>query len=117
MTVGIDGVDANTKLAPVIADDDLNDAIFHLAQSQGPDADATNLVKQWLAQNMPELLDQIDIGNNNARDQQTNWAPPVSPQQAQPHDQYGTSSLEEPNVNESNDGLDFIRSLAGIRLK
>ena len=117
LTVGIDGVDANTKLAPVIADDDLNDAIFHLAQSQGPDADATNLVKQWLAQNMPELLDQIDIGNNNARDQQTNWAPPVSPQQAQPHDQYGTSSLEEPNVNESNDGLDFIRSLAGIRLK
>jgi hypothetical protein len=117
LTVGIDGVDATAKLSSIIGDDELDDDIFHLAQNQGPDADATGLVKQWLSQNMPEVLNQLDIGNNDARDQQTNWVQPTSPKQAQPHDQYGASSLEEPNVNESDDGLDFIRSLAGIRIK
>ena len=112
LTVGIDGVDATTKLASIISDDNLNDDIFHLAQSQGPDADATGLIKEWLAQNMPDVLDQIEIGQNDSRDQQTNWAPPVSPQQAEPHDTYGDTAMDNPVLEDS---LDFIRSLAGIR--
>jgi hypothetical protein len=110
--VGIDGIDATNKLEALIGDDDLNDEIYHLAQSQGPDADATNLVKEWLGQHMPDLLNQIDIGDNNNRDQQTNWAQPVSPRQAEPQDQYGATSLDEP-VTENND-LHFLRSLAGL---
>jgi hypothetical protein len=61
---------------------------------------------------MPGLIDQIDIGDNNKRDQQTNWAQPVSPQQAEPQDQYGATSLDEP-VTENSD-LHFLRSLAGL---
>ena len=118
VTVGIDGIDATAKVESIIGDDDLNDAIYHLAQDQGPDADATNLIKEWLGHNMPGLLDQIDIGNNNTRDQQTNWAQPVSPKQAHPNDTYGNTGMDEP-VTESDAyydyyDLEFLKSLAGI---
>ena len=115
---GIDGVDAQAKIEPIIGDDDLNDDLYDLAQSQGPDADATTLVKQWLVQHMPGLLDSIQVGKNNSRDQQTNWEQPVSPQSAHPNDEYG-ANIEHPNVSnmtyEETDPLNFIRSLAGIR--
>jgi hypothetical protein len=62
---------------------------------------------------MPDLLNQLAIGPKNVDAAHTN-TPPVSPAQAHPNDTYGASSLDEPNVNESNDSLDFIRSLAGI---
>ena len=116
LLAGIDGIDAQTKIESIIGDDALNDAMYNLSQSQGPDADATGLIKQWLVQNMPGLLDQIEIGKNNGRDQQTNWAQPISPQSAT-GDEYGDQP-NHPNVNnmtmESSD-LDFIRNLAGIR--
>ena len=114
LSVGIDGVDAVSALEPIIGDDDLNDAIYHLADSQGPDADARALVKSWISNNMPELLNKLQFGPNNADDAITAEPAPVSPSQAEPHDQYGATSLDEP-VTESDDGLDFIRSLAGIR--
>lgn len=79
LPVGIDGIDAKAKIEPIIGDDDLNDDIEELAASQGPDADATPLVKQWLLQVMPGLLKDLEIGKNNSRDAQTNWAPETSP--------------------------------------
>ena len=117
VAVGIDGVDGVSSVEPIIGDDDLNDAIYHLADSQGPDADARPLVKTWLANNMPDLLSQIQVGNKNVDDAHTDRVAPVSPSQAEPHDLYGATTMDEPNVNESDDGLNFIRSLAGIRLK
>ena len=114
LAVGIDGVDAVSALEPIIGDDDLNDAIYHLADSQGPDADARALVKSWLNNNMPELLSQLQFGPANADVAITKDPAPVSPSQAEPHDQYGATTMDEP-VTESDDGLDFIRSLAGIR--
>jgi hypothetical protein len=111
--VGIDGIDALADIEQIIGDDDLHDAIYQLAQGQGPDADARGLVKTWLEHNMPDLLNQLAIGPKNVDAAHTN-TPPVSPAQAHPNDTYGASSLDEPNVNESNDSLDFIRSLAGI---
>ncbi|CAB5214444.1 hypothetical protein UFOVP190_118 [uncultured Caudovirales phage] len=97
LTVGIDGIDAKSKIEPIIGDDDLNDAIDDLAQGQGPDADATFLVKEWLVQNMPQLLKDLEVGMNNSRDAQTNWKPQTSPQQSDAND-YG-SQPGHPNVN------------------
>jgi hypothetical protein len=114
---GIDGVDAVSALKPLIGDDDLYDAIYHLAESQGPDSDVRSLIKTWLNENMPELLSQISFGEKNVDSAQTNQTPPVSPSQAQPNDRYG-SQPDHPNVNNmtmENTDLDFIRSLAGIR--
>lgn len=110
---GIDGVDAVTSLKPLIGDDELYDSIYHLADSQGPDADTRPLIKTWLQANMPEVLGQVDIGPNNADDATTSQATPVSPKVA--NDQYGATKMDQP-VTESDD-LDFIRSLAGIQRK
>jgi hypothetical protein len=114
---GIDGVDAVSALQPLIGDDDLNDAIYHLADSQGPDADTRPLIKTWINDNMPALLNQIEFGRNNADAAQTAQTLPVSPSQANPQDQYG-SQPDHPNISNmtmENTDLDFIRSLAGIR--
>jgi hypothetical protein len=111
LLVGIDGVDAISDLEYVIGDDELNDQIGDLAMSQGPDADATNLVKQWLAVHMPAVANEVQAQLTPiGRDQQTNWAQPVSP--SRPQAQYGATTMDAP-VTEDN-SLDFLRSLAGI---
>ena len=104
--------DAQSKLEPLIGSDELNDGIDQLLRSQGPDADVTPLVKQWMVNNMPNLLDKMEIGNNNSRDAQTNWTAPVSPEESHPNDQYGNTTMDQP-VTESDD-LDFLRNLAGL---
>lgn len=114
--VGIDGIDAQSKVEPIIGDDDLNDEIYALSQSQGPDADATPLIKKWLIQYMPGLLNDLEVGKKNSRDAETNWQKPVSPQSAV-GDEYG-STPDHPNVSNmtmEDVDLDFIRNLAGIR--
>ena len=113
LAAGIEGMDAIAKLEPIIGDDDLNDAIFHLAQDQGPDADTTPTIKEWLQNHMPQVASELDtVLQSNGRDQQTNWVQPVSPKQAQPQDQYGATSLDEPVT--ENDDLSFLRTLAGL---
>ena len=111
-------IDAQTKIAPIIGDDGLDDAIRHLATSQGPDADARSLVKTWIQQHQPNLLTQVEFGDNNASDAQTNFTPPVSPEVK--NNEYGTKPSTTINSNnityESKaDPLDFIRSLAGLK--
>ena len=81
LTCGIDGIDAQTKIEPIIGDDDLNDQIFNLSVAQGPDADCRPLVKAWLVQTMPGLLKELEFGKKNSQDGQTNWEPQTSPQQ------------------------------------
>ena len=116
LLVGIDGMDAQTKVEELIGDDDLNDGIYELSQSGGPDADARPLIKTWLKQYMPELLTQLNM--NKASDAATNYAQPTSPSPSPELNQYGTQP-SHPNVSnmtmEDKDPLDFIRSLAGIR--
>ena len=121
LTAGVDGIDATTSLEPIIADDDLNDEIYHLSQDQGPDTDVRALVKTWLGNNMPEVLKQLTFGQNNGEDAQTNHINPTSPQTAHPNDQFGASTMDDP-ITDPNvklreteaDPLDFIRSLAGL---
>ena len=115
---GIGGIDAITKLKPIIGDDELNDQIADYAdpvRGQGPDADVSVIVKTWLTQHAPELINQIDFGPNNGNNDKTNFVGQVSPKVAHPDDQYGATTMDEPVVNESDDGLDFIRSLAGLK--
>lgn len=104
---------AQDRLAPLIGSDSLSDALANYKDQ--PDYDVRGIVKKWLQDNMPELADKVTYGENNVDDASTNWIATTSPHMAHPNDTYGATSLEEPNVNESNDSLDFIRSLAGIR--
>lgn len=120
--VGIDGIDAITDLKRIFPGKDLtdlNNSILHYTQDHGPDADAIELVKPWLGQEMPEVLDQINVGPNNGNDDKTNFVKPVSPQQAHPND-YGSISMDDPITDPNiptamrEDSLDFIRQLAGL---
>ena len=116
---GMDGIDATTDLSRIFIDADIDDLLDSIQQhsdpssGQGSDFDCRTLVKQWLSGHMPEVLDDIEIGQNNGSDAQTNFAPQVSPQQ-DPSSEYGASTMDEPNVNEAVDSLEFIRSLAGL---
>lgn len=116
--VGMDGMDATSDLYDLIGDDSLFDQISNLADSQGPDADATPLVKAWLQNNMPEIAAQVKATlEKTGRDAQTNFAPQTSPGPDNSHE-YGATGMdwpqENPVVKESND-LDFLRSLAGLK--
>lgn len=118
LLVGIDGIDARTKVEPIIGDDDLDAAIFHLAQGQGPDADARALVKSWIQRNQPDLLNNVEFGANNSSDDKTNFAQPVSPDLQ--NDEFGANpSTKEPDLKmayeSKEDPLNFIRSLAGLK--
>ena len=120
VTVGIGGVDAISAISKMIGDDELNNAITKLAgpEGQGPDADATPLIKSWLETNMPELFAKVTAElQQTGRDQQTNFAQPTSPQPTNANE-YG-STPEHPNVSnmtmEEADSLGFIRSLAGLQ--
>jgi hypothetical protein len=104
---------AHDRLEPLIGSDELKDELDKFADQ--PDYDIRGIVKKWLQDNMPELASKLTYGQNNGDNATTNWVATTSPQMAHPNDTYGASSLDEPNVNESDDSLDFIRSLAGIR--
>jgi hypothetical protein len=80
LPVGIDGVDAKSKIEEIIGDDELNDDIENLAVGNGPDADARPLIKKWLLNIMPQLLKDLNFGEKNADNAATNWAQPVSPE-------------------------------------
>lgn len=113
LVAGMDGMDATNALYDIIGDDELFDSIYHLANSQGPDADVRSLVKAWLQNNQPELLSQIQFGPNNADAAQTNRVPPVSP--TMPSQQYGDNQMDDPVTDPVREDLEFIRILSGIR--
>ena len=117
---GMDGIDVTTDLSRIFIDADIDDLLDSVRQhsdpssGQGSDFDCRVLVKQWLNDHMPEALDDLEIGQNDGSDAQTNWVPQVSPQQ-DTSQEYGASTMDEPNVNEAVDSLEFIRSLAGLK--
>ena len=111
---GIGGVDATSAISPIISDDDLQDAIYHLSQSAGPDADARPIIKKWIIQNKPEMVDQLGF---NARQVSTKNIAPETPDN-KPSKEYGSDSMDWPNgqtvVGESIE-LQQILNLAGIK--
>lgn len=106
LSAGIDGDDATSALYHIIGDDKLFDAIGEAADVDGPDADVRPLVLSWLAENNPELAAKYQTA--------------MQPQQPEPN-QTVASTTAEPSApagaipTESADGLDFLRSLAGLR--
>jgi hypothetical protein len=116
MPVGIDGIDAQNDIDEIIGDDDLNDALYHLAQDRGPDADARPLIKDWIRKNQPKLLDKLEFGDKDSQDAETDNIMPSQDHQPD-NDKYGTSP-SHPNVSnmtqESIDSMQSIRKLAGL---
>ena len=115
---GVDGVDAIAQIEPLIGDDDLDDEIYHLATDQGPDADVRPLIKAWAQRRMPELAGKLEYGQDDADDATTNYVGQVSPKQAHPNDQYGSSTMDDPVTDPNipvHEDLSFLRQLAGLK--
>jgi hypothetical protein len=106
LEVGVDGDNASSALYHIIGDDKLFDSFIELADTEGDQADARPLVLGWLQANNPELAAKYQTA--------------MQPQQTTPNQTVG-GTTNEPSAPqgqipaESTDGLDFLRSLAGLR--
>lgn len=59
---GVNGTNAIESLKGIIEDPELNSAIKQAAE-QDPDTCVRGLVKEWLEQNAPDVLDEVDFGD------------------------------------------------------
>jgi len=113
---GISGIDAIADLEQLLGShsslSELTDTVQDYAEDHGPDADIRSLVKVWLNQYVPGLMDDIEVGKRNVDNSSSNFPAPVSPQKAHPQDQFAATSIDE---SVPDDGLDFLRGLAGLK--
>lgn len=101
---GIDGTNASGMLYNIIGDDELFDDIYQTVEENGPDTDVRPLVINWLQKNgYPELAARYTTNYEKTPDTET------------PNQTHGDTTMDEPNVSEQADPLDFIKSLAGIK--
>jgi hypothetical protein len=82
---GVDGTNAINSLKGIIEDPELYKAIKAQAK-EDPDSCTRGLVKGWLENNAPEVVDQLDFGDSVARKFVERMAP---------HQEEGAEDLEE----------------------
>lgn len=70
LTVGVDATNATSALYNLIGDDVLFDRLGDLAE-ENPEADARDVVMDWVQENMPEIYQQVmsAIGDEDTADQ------------------------------------------------
>jgi hypothetical protein len=87
---GVDGSNAIESLKGIIEDPRLDQAIK--AQSrENPESDVRGLVQNWLQENAPEVLDQLDFGDMVEAEEPEDDEPPFDPDEpkADKKDQFG----------------------------
>jgi hypothetical protein len=107
LPVGVDGQNATNALYNIIGDDRLFDRLGELAKSD-PEADARDLVVDWLQDNLPHIYQQI---MNEIGDQDTPAEPAEDNQEVDEGNTYGSSNsgidgvvYEEDDDNQDDDG-------------
>jgi hypothetical protein len=113
LPVGADGQNATNALYNIIGDDRLFDALEELS-TVDPEADARDLVVDWLQDNLPQIYQQI---MNEIGDQETPAEPAEDNQEVDEGNTYGSSNsgidgvvYEEDDDSQDNDGIDGIQS-------
>ena len=110
---GVDGVDAMAALDEIhfLDSDELKNALYKLSRSQGPDADARQLILGWLMSNGETVLAKAiltNMQNQNASTQQLPVSPTPAPQPT------GASTMDAPVVNED---IAMLKWLSGLSKK
>ena len=107
LPVGVDGQNATNALYNIIGDDRLFDRLGELAKSD-PEADARDLVVDWLQDNLPHIYQQI---MNEIGDQDTPAEPAEDNQEVDEGNTYGSSNsgidgvvYEEDDDSQDDDG-------------
>lgn len=96
--VGVDAENATSALYSLIGDDELFDRLGELADNEGPKADARDVIKHFMKQEMPGLYDKLALGDQEMdQTQQPQQTPGQTPQA-------GAPAAVEPVPNESPDG-------------
>ena len=120
--VGTDAENATSALYNLIGDDELFDRLGDLADNEGPKADARDVIKHFMKQEMPGLYDKLGLSDDSEMDQSqqpqqpagetpqagapATAAPPPPPQPT------AAPGTDEPVVNEE---LAIIKRLSGIQ--
>lgn len=76
LIVGVDAMDAENKLYPILGDDSLFDNLEELAKTD-PTADAREVVASWLYDNLPEVYQRIvsEIGDQDTQEVDESYTP------------------------------------------
>jgi hypothetical protein len=122
LIVGTDAENATSALYNLIGDDELFDRLHELSDNEGPKADARDVVKHFLKQEMPGLFDKLGLSDDAEMDQDTTQqqqpgqtpqagapataAPPPPPQPT------GAPGTDEPVVAED---LSRLLKLSGLQ--
>ena len=114
LQAGVDGIDARHALIRLFNDESLSSDLLELSQSQGPDADARQVVLNWMkSHGMKIVASRVE----EKLAQQTPAQPAPAPTQPAPQQQpVGATTMDQQvqaPVAESN-SLDFMRRLAGL---
>ena len=59
LPVGVDASNATGALYDILGDDELFDALYQYSEEFGPEADARQMVFNWLKDNMPDVLAKV----------------------------------------------------------
>jgi hypothetical protein len=96
--VGVDAENATSALYSLIGDDELFDRLGDLANNEGPRADARDVIKHFMKQEMPGLYDKLALGDQEMdQAQQAQQTPGQTPQA-------GAPAAAEPVPNEAPNG-------------
>jgi len=110
MEVGTDAENATSALYNLIGDDELFDRLGDLADNEGPRADARDVVKHFMKQEMPGLYDKLGLSDAAEMDQAIPaQTPAAAPPPPEPTAAPGTG---QPVVSEE---LAIIKRLSGIQ--
>jgi hypothetical protein len=129
LPVGTDGENATSALYNLLGDDELFDRLGSYANDAGPKADARDIVKNFVKEQLPGLYTKMGLNGEEQMDQEPPAAPPQPGQPAQagdpnsanqpapPPQPTGTSGMDTPqgaNLAE-NEELKRMLRIAGLK--
>ena len=112
LPVGTDAEDATSALYNLIGDDELFDRLHDLADNEGPRADARDVVKHFIKQEMPGLFDKLGLSDDAEMDQAVPAQTPAATAPPPPTQPTAAPGTDVPVVSEE---LAIIKRLSGIQ--
>jgi hypothetical protein len=110
--VGTDAENATSALYNLIGDDELFDRLGDLADNEGPKADARDVIKHFMKQEMPGLYNKLGLSDDAEMDQAVPAQTPAATAPPPPPQPTAAPGTDEPVVNEE---LAIIKRLSGIQ--
>ena len=112
LPVGTDAEDATSALYNLLGDDELFDRLGELADNEGPRADARDVIKHYMKQEMPGLYNKLGLTDETEMDQAVPMQTPAATAPPPPTQPTAAPGTDVPVVSEE---LAIIKRLSGIQ--